>query len=116
MENIKYSSAQEKALYEALKRYGYIFPETEDELKHFEESISKMKLNFPDKFNDPLKILEVGKIEKIEGYITFSDEEIEENLAQAAREGSEIPDEVLKQMEIDRQKAEKAKSDDDGVE
>lgn len=115
MENQKYSSPEEKAFYKALKRYGYIFPETEDELKQFEDSIANMEFKIPDKFSDPIEILAKGKVDKIENYLSFSDEQVEENLAQAAREGSEIPDDVLKQMENDRRKAEgKGKSEDNG--
>lgn len=102
---------QEKAFHKALKSYGYIFPETEKELRAFEASIYKMEFDIPDKFNNPLKILNEGRIEKVNEFHSFYDEQVEENLAQAAREGSNIPDEVWKQMDNDRKKAEEANDD-----
>jgi hypothetical protein len=104
------NTRQEKAFHKALKSYGYIFPETEAELQSFEESISKMKFQIPDKFNDPMEILKAGKIENVGQFNSFNDVQIEEHLAQAAREGSNIPDDVRAQMEKDRKDAEE-KSD-----
>lgn len=111
MSNYLNKADQEKAFYKALRSYGYIFPETDEELQNFEISISKMKFNIPDKFNNPLKILNAGKIEKVDEFSSFYDEEIEENLAQAARKGTSIPDEVWIQMEKDRKKAEENNND-----
>lgn len=111
MSNYLNQTDQEKAFHKALKCYGYIFPETEEELDNFDISISKMKFDIPDKFNNPLKILSIGKIEKVNEFNSFYDEEVEENLAQAAREGSNIPDEVWIQMEKDRENAEKVEND-----
>lgn len=100
------NTRQEKAFHKALKSYGYLFPETEAELQSFEESISKMKFQIPDKFNDPIAILKAGKISNVSQFNSFNDEEIEEHLAQAAREGSDIPEDVRAQMEKDRKDAE----------
>lgn len=99
---------QEKSFHKALKMHGYIFPEKEFELREFEESISKMSFIIPEKFNNVLAILQDGRIENVGKFNSFSDLQIEENLAQAAREGSSISEEVLKQMEIDRKKSEKS--------
>ena len=111
MSNYQNKADQEKAFHKALKSYGYIFPETDEELQNFEISISKMKFDIPDKFSNPLTILSTGKIKKVNEFNTFYDEEVEENLAQAAREGSNIPDEVWIQMEKDRKNAEESDND-----
>lgn len=115
MNNQNNKSNQEKAFYEALKSSGYIFPETEKDLIHFENSISKMKFSIPDKLNDPSIILSEGKIEKVGQFNSFYDEQVEENLAQAAREGSGISSEVWEQMEKDRKRAEEAENEDDEI-
>lgn len=104
--------AQEEAFHKALKSYGYVFPETEEELQAFESGIFKMKFKIPEKFNDPSAILEKGKIKRVGDFNSFYDEEVEENLAQAAREGSDIPSDVWEQMEKDRKNAEEAKDDE----
>lgn len=97
---------QEENLYRALKSYGHIFPETDEELILFEKTISQMKFIVPEKFQDPQVLLNKGKVEKISNFHSFYDHEIEENLAQAAREGGEISEDILRQMEKDREEAE----------
>ena len=106
MDNYNIYPNEEKVFLKALKNYGYIFPETEEELKLSEENISMMDFEIPDKLNDPLEILKLCRIEKISEFNSFYDAEIEENLAQAAREGSNIPDDVWEQMENDRKREE----------
>lgn len=106
---------EEKAFFKALKKHGYIFPESEEELKVLEEKISMMHFEIPDKLNDPLEILKVGRIEKVSKVDSFYDAELEENLAQAAREGSNIPDDVWEQMEKDRKKEENKNNDKKSV-
>jgi hypothetical protein len=106
---------EEKAFFKALKKYGYIFPESEEELKLSEENISMMDLEIPDKLDDPLEILKVGRIEKVSGFNSFYNVELEENLAQAAREGSNITDDVWEQMEKDRKKEENKNHDKESV-
>ena len=106
MDNHNIYPNEEKAFLKALKNHGYIFPASEEELKLSEENISMMEFEIPDKLNDPLEILKLGRIEKVSEFNSFYDAEIEENLAQAAREGSNIPDDVWEQMEKDRKKEE----------
>ena len=115
MDNHNIYSNEEEILYKALKNYGYAFPESKEELKLAEQMISKMEFEIPDKLNDPLEILKVGRIEKVSEFHSFYDAEIEENLAQAAREGSNIPDDVWEQMEEDRKKNEDKKNDKETV-
>ena len=97
---------KEKFFYKSLKRHGYIFPETREELQSFEDDIFKMKLKIPKKLDDPLEILKAGKTGEIPHFNSFHQDEIEENLAQAAREGSDIPSDVWEQMEKDRKDSE----------
>jgi hypothetical protein len=96
----------EDAFHEALKKFGYLFPETEEELKQLKEKLSKTKIEVPDDLNYSMKILQRGKITYLSEFNSSEDVEIEENLAIAAREGSEISDETFEQMEKDRREAE----------
>lgn len=115
MSNQKNNADQHKAFYEALKSYGYIFPETEEDLEKFEISILKMKFSIPDNLNDPGRILTEGRIEKSSQFNLFYDEQVEENLAQAAREGSDISSDVWEQMEKDRKRAEEADDEENEI-
>jgi hypothetical protein len=100
----------EDAWYEALCKFGYIFPETEEQLKDLKAKISKEKISLPIELKDPFKIIENGRITSISS-LTFDNKEIEENMAMAAREGKEIPEDILKQMAQDRNEAEEKKDD-----
>ncbi|MHA6279360.1 hypothetical protein ACXYMT_04190 [Salinimicrobium sp. CAU 1759] len=96
----------ERAFFKALKNSGYVFPETEKDFDKFEESVLKIKDVIPNHLEDPIDILNRGKIRTLGVFEDFFDSTIEENLAQAAREGSDIPEDVWKQMEKDRQRSE----------
>ena len=115
MDNRNNYPNEEKSLYKALKKFIYTFPDSEEDLILSEEKISKMEFEIPDKLNDPLEILRVGRIEKVSEFHSFYDAELEENLAQAAREGSNIPDDVWEQMEEDRKKKENKSNDKESV-
>lgn len=115
MDNHNIYHNEEKTLYKSLKNYGYIFPESEEELKLSEERISMMEFEVPDKLNNALEILKIGRIEKVSEFHSFYDGEIEENLAQAAREGSNIPDDVWEEMEKDRKNEENKNNDKESV-
>lgn len=108
MNPLSYNEEHEKKFFKTLKNLAYIFPETNEELENFEECISKTKFKIPDKFNDALAVLRNGRIDKIGDFNSFLDPAIEENLAHAAREGSNIPSDVWEQMEKDRINAEKS--------
>jgi hypothetical protein len=94
-------------LYRHLKNYALIFPDTEEEVEHFIEVAQKHKATLPPTLNDADLILKTGLLRIQTSLNTSSSLEIEENMAQAAREGGEIPEEVLKKMHRDRENKEK---------
>ena len=106
MSNQDIDNNEEKAFYKALKYYGIIFPETEEEITRFSERISQMTFKIPKKLDDPLAILEEGKVEKVGKFNSFNDEYVDDNLAQAARDGSEITEDIWEKMKKDRKDAE----------
>ncbi|MFL3663015.1 MAG: hypothetical protein ACJ04Q_03365 [Flavobacteriales bacterium] len=112
MKNQDKNYVQEQAFHKALKNFGYVFPETDKELDAFVESIGKMKFDIPSHLDNPTTILESGRIMKVGDFNSFIDNELEENLAQAAREGSEIPDDIREQMDNDRENAKDSDDED----
>lgn len=106
-------SRVDDSFHSALKKFGYVFPETEEELEHLKATVSRKKIQIPDELNDPFQILKKGKVTTLNSFNVSEDQEIEENLAMAAREGKEIPEDILSQMEQDRKDAEeKGKKND----
>jgi hypothetical protein len=75
--------------------------------------VSRKKNNIPEDLNDPFQILKKGKVTTLNSFNVSEDHEVEENLAMAAREGKEIPEDILRQMEQDRKDVqEKGKKND----
>jgi branched-subunit amino acid aminotransferase/4-amino-4-deoxychorismate lyase len=103
----------EDSFHNALKKFGYVFPETEEELEHLKATVSRKKNHIPDELNDPFQILKNGRVTALNSFNVSEDHEIEENLAMAAREGKEIPEDIRRQMEQDRKDVEeKGKKND----
>lgn len=89
---------------EELKAAGHLFPESGEEIiRAFDKITSAEPL--PEHLKDPFKIIHSTTHSDEIHFIQFN-KTIEENLAAAAREGSEISDDVKKEMEKDRKKAE----------
>jgi hypothetical protein len=106
------NAAMSNEIYQHLKKLGLAFPDNKEEFDQFIATINstmQVATDLPSS-EDILKngILTLG------GSLNEStDFQIQENLAQAAREGGEIPDEILKQMEADRKKSEEEQQNDD---
>ena len=92
----------ERKLVKSLKCSGNIFPEADDEIMSFETSFKKEIKSFAANLPDAELILQTGKIDK---HWTLQNEVVEsvkDNLAQAAREGKELTDELKRKMIDDR--------------
>lgn len=99
-------------LYRLLKESGLAFPDTEEEL---EQLLAHGRMNsapIPGELDDPSLILKRGLLELSFSLNSSTDKEIEENLAQAAREGDQITEEVRDQMRKDREDSEKDSNGD----
>jgi hypothetical protein len=94
------------SLSEALKKAGLDFPETEEELDSILEKLRKMRTpQIPHGLDDPMAILKAGRLQIQSSVDESTDEEVEANLARAAREGGDIDNEVELQMKKDRKRA-----------
>jgi hypothetical protein len=94
------------SLLDSMKRAGYVFPETEEELEYLIEKFNKSKIVLPDELNDPILILKQGLLTVKTDFSSSTDEDVDINLAQAAREGGTIEEDVKSQMNKDRKAAE----------
>jgi hypothetical protein len=86
-----------------LKSLGYIFPETDEQMAIFEKRVGNHPL--PEEFHSPEFVFKNER--KV---ISFSlkpevNETAEKNWAIAAREGKNIPDDILDKMKTDRENA-----------
>ncbi len=97
------------SLFESLKNAGYIFPENEEDIDRLLENFKMSKCVAPVDFNDPATILDNGFLSVKADFNDSRDEMIDSNLAQAAREGGTIADDVNEQMKKDRKAAEDAR-------
>ena len=101
----------EKGWLNALRRFGYVFPSTQDELDALEKELAKSKLQFPKHLEDPFEVMRRAEAGTLKTMGDYRDPSIEENLARAAREGGEIPDDVNERMKKDRHSAEESAED-----
>ena len=90
----------DKTVHKHLKSLGYVFPQNKEDFEKLEQEVSETKISKPESFKDPLKF--IGRKLKKYQQQEQSSETYEQNLAQAAREGNEISDEVKKQMDKDK--------------
>ncbi|MFT3704776.1 MAG: hypothetical protein QM802_20595 [Agriterribacter sp.] len=106
------NAAMSNEIYQHLKKLGLAFPDNKEEFHQFIATISNT-MQVSTELPSPDDILKNGILSLAGSLNESTDFQIQENLAQAAREGGEIPDEILKQMEADRQKSEEEQQNDD---
>ena len=83
---------------------GLLLPIHESEIEEFEKNLDKDELYKPGDWENPLKILERGKIKSVDlGKLSIDDNTVN-NLAMAARDGKKISDDIRKKMNEDRKK------------
>ncbi|SFF03225.1 hypothetical protein [Spirosoma endophyticum] len=93
----------------SLKVHGVVFPDTDDEVEEFRINNLASIEPLPDYLADPMAIFDRTRA-RIETKRAWSvSNELSINMAMAAREGGEIPDDVRQQMERDRLEALKKK-------
>lgn len=97
--------SNKKRLIDFFQSEGMLFPETEEEVKRFEER--NIELQFPlSDWDDPTKIIRRGR-QKLKNLNLPLDDSIEsdiEGLRMVARKGENLPDEVLKKMKDNQKK------------
>lgn len=96
----------ESLIYEALKRDGKFLPRTPEEIEAAEAELGDEEVQLPPSLQDPLAVLSC----KPGPRATINrpappDAEAVDNMACAAKNGSEIPPDVLAQMDADEAEA-----------
>jgi len=86
-----------------LKSLGYAFPETDEQMTAFEKRIGTNSL--PEEFQSPEFVFKNER--KIPSFSINNDvnETAEKNWAIAARDGKDIPNDILAKMKTDRENA-----------
>jgi hypothetical protein len=98
----------EGLVFEAFKRSGAFLPQTPEEVAAAETEMEEARIELPLSLRDPMAILK--KAVRSTVVLPFPnrpavDPEAVENMACAAKHGSDIPPEVLARMEADEQDA-----------
>jgi hypothetical protein len=93
---------QEEMIEKALREGGFLFPETPEEVAEFEKKFGSTDVILPED-------LRQAPHPKKNRVVKLNKQEKQQNLAMAAREGSQLPEEIQKKMKEDREKAKKAK-------
>ncbi len=105
---IKSSKMLENDLYDAMRNVGSIIPQTIEDVAKAEKELESEQIDLPKTITNPDKLFDktvCGR--RFSGFVDNNyNAEMEENLAQAARERGKISEEVLEKMKKDRKKAE----------
>jgi membrane carboxypeptidase/penicillin-binding protein len=88
----------EQDLYQIFKRYGYLFPTTEEEVERFERLHGTTDIEMPEKFKSSETI--VSELKAGSGHST--ENEIEKSYSMAARGGKKIDPGMISKMRSDR--------------
>jgi len=101
----------ERVVLEAIRRGSWMLPQTAEEVRHAEEELASNPEELPAGLANPYSVLDQPSREIRLGKLVGTDRDLslEQNLAQAAREGAEIPPQVKEQMRKDREAAENEK-------
>lgn len=94
-------------IHNAMRAAGWVLPKTPQEIELAEKALTEQPVNLPERLVDPYAVLDRSSKAIRLGAEFPGPQSIsaEQNLAQAAREGGEIPPDVQEQMKQDRQAA-----------
>jgi len=98
---------KEMLIQHALRTGGFLFPETPEEVIEFEKQFGSTDVVLPEDLRKPTFL-----DPKISTVIKKKPLTATENLAMAAREGSQLPEQILKRMKEHRDKAKTEKQKD----
>jgi len=105
LNNLDDLSDFESRLIRSLKGNGCIFPITEEEIEQFEACYIKDIQKVASKLPPASEILKRGKLEKKWTINAVADENVVQNMAQAARDGKTLTDSLRQKMLDDRKKS-----------
>ncbi len=101
-------------IYEALKREGKFLPQTPAEVAVAEAELGDAEVELPPALRDPLALLARKSPSAAPLRTVMPDASAVENMACAAKNGSDIPPDVLAQMDADEAQADIDKEPEDG--
>jgi hypothetical protein len=89
--------------------HGSFLPVTPEEVQRAEEQEDVRTIQLPERMRDPYRVLdEIDRAVEVRIVVPpATDLAASQNLAQAARDGKEIPSDVLAKMRADREAAER---------
>jgi hypothetical protein len=99
----------EKYLSNALKQYGYLFPETDSQMAVLEKHLENVPL--PKEFETPDFVFTGTCKKRNPTTLTVDNSEGEKNWVIAARDGKDIPDEMRKEMQLEKEEARKKQNE-----
>lgn len=97
----------ENIFVKSLKSYGYLFPTTDDEVDAFEKEHDINSIELPKSLKNPSELLKKGRattITRKEAQII--DLNTAESMRMAARKGEDLPEDIIKKMNKDREDTE----------
>lgn len=89
----------------ALKSHGYLFPETDEQILAFEKNMDQIPI--PEYLNSPDFVFKSKRRIIKKNSIIFDNSEGEKNWAIAARDGKDIPSDIIEKMKQDKEEAKK---------
>lgn len=109
--NSKNGPEFDKEVYEALRAVGWIFPETPAEVEQIEQELAKNPVGLPESLSDAAEVFDMIHLPsgtRRAGQVLHlpQSDDVRSNLARAAREGSDIAEDLAERMQQDRRKAE----------
>jgi hypothetical protein len=99
-------ASEDKKIGKLLRKYGYGFPQTEEEVNSFEEKFEE-SYEKPKKWPDLSDIISSNIRDRKVINLNSSENKSVSNLAMAAREGKEISKKTMEQMKKDKKDARK---------
>jgi hypothetical protein len=98
----------ERQVFEAMRSLGRIIPTSEEDVERAEALLAKECVGLPEELKDPYQTLESmdSDCPSFEAKCQPANEQVEANLARAAREGGAILPEIEQRMRRDRRDAE----------
>ncbi len=97
----------------SLRHLGFIFPRTAADFKNIEDLAKKHHVKLPDRLNDPYQFLGKRSFKSDTSPLNIDQQdEYFNKLAQAARDGKTIPDDIKKKMAKDKLKSQQKRKDE----
>lgn len=97
-------------LYKLLSQSGFIFPKDESDLENIIHQAKGINFTQPEGLKDPYSFLGKHRFSRDQEYkVVQAPLEYIQRLAEAAREGSVIPEDIKKKMALDKQQAREKK-------